>query len=192
MKIWLDFAEIAKLHSSVNSSVSNSLTMERTRTPRTNVRVSRLVNLPEIPRGIEVVVMPEISRCPIFGPPHLDIPRVVILEDVEDDMPPMEEEEPAEVRPRSLGRAGRLLQAMRRAESRRPGETRSRRANIWPAPRTPQREDSLPSTDAASEVSSEVVSSGPEPSGTPPPVYQEQDPMVELGRLVSSWKTPGT
>ena len=115
MKIWLDFAEIAKLHSSVNSSVSNSLTMERTRTPRTNVRVSCLVNLPEIPRGIEVVVMPEMSRCPIFGPPHLDIPRVVILEDVEDDMPPMEDEEPAEVRPRSLGRAGRLLQAMRRA-----------------------------------------------------------------------------
>ena len=111
MKIWSEFAKCAKLHFTVNSYVSNGLTMERTRTPRTHVRVSRLVNLPEIPRGIEVVVVPEMSRCPIFGPPPLEIPRVVILEDVEDDMPPMEDEEPAEVRPRSLGRAGRLLQA---------------------------------------------------------------------------------
>ena len=105
-------------------------------------------------------------------------------------MPPMEDEEPVEVRPRSLGRAGRLLQAMRRAESLRPGEPRSRRANLRSAPRVPQREDSLPAA-GASEVQGEVVPSGTVPSGTPPPVYQEQDPMMELGQLVSSWKTPG-
>ena len=81
--------------------------MERSRAPRTHVRVSRLVHLPEIPRGIEVVVVPELSRCPIFGPPPLEIPRVVILEDVEDDMPPMDDD-PVEVRPRSLGRAGEI------------------------------------------------------------------------------------
>ena len=110
---------------------------ERTRTPRTHVRVSRLVRLPEIPRGMDVVVVPEMSRCPIFGPPPLEIPRVVILEDVEDDMPPMEDDEPVEVRPRSLGRAGRLFQAMRRAESLRPGEPRSRRQVPRSAPRVP-------------------------------------------------------
>ena len=112
--------------------------MERTQTPRTHVRVSRLVRLPEIPRGLEVVVVPEMSRCPIFGPPHLDIPRVVTLEDVEDNMPPMDED-PVEVRPRSLGRAGRLLQAMRRAESLRPGEPRSRRLQPTLVPPVPMR-----------------------------------------------------
>ena len=165
------------------SYVSNSLNMERSRTPRTHVRVSRLVHLPEVPRGLEVFVVPEMSRCPIFGPPPLEIPRVVILEDVEDDMPPMDDD-PVEVRPRSLGRAGRLLQAMRRAESLRPGEPRRRRQPVV-VPPVPVREDSLP-TPGAAPSPLDVL-----PSGTPPPGYQEQDPLMELGQLASSWKTPG-
>ena len=177
------FASSAKMQFLETRVVSNSSTMERSRAPRTHVRVSRLVHLPEIPRGIEVVVVPELSRCPIFGPPPLEVPRVVILEDVEDDMPPMDDE-PVEVRPRSLGRAGRLLQAMRRAESLRPGEPRRRR-QLVAAPPTPLREDSLPNPGASSSSSDRI------PSGTPPPGYQEQDPLVELGQLTSSWKTPG-
>ena len=52
-------------------------------------------------------------------------------------------------------------------------------------PLKPLREDSLPVPGAA-EVQGDVV-----PSGTPPPGYQEQDPLRELGQLASSWKTPG-
>ena len=153
------FASSAKMQFLETRVVSNSSTMERSRAPRTHVRVSRLVHLPEIPRGIEVVVVPELSRCPIFGPPPLEVPR-------------------------SLGRAGRLLQAMRRAESLRPGEPRRRR-QLVAAPPTPLREDSLPNPGASSSSSDRI------PSGTPPPGYQEQDPLVELGQLTSSWKTPG-
>ena len=164
----------------LRKGVSYFLTMERTRGPRTNVRVSRLVLLPQIPQGIEVVVIPEISRCPVFGPPPLEVPRVVVLDDVEDDMPPMEDEdEPVVPRTVPFGRAGRLLQAMRRYEAQRPGRRSTQRA----APRTPVREDSLQGAG---------VSGGTVPSGTPPPGYTERDPMQELGQLVQNWEPSGT